>query len=41
LDPKAEEELSPSDAKLFDAFLFGGILGILTPRDSMFAMGMI
>lgn len=33
LDPKAEEELSPSDGKLFDAFLFGGILGILTARD--------
>jgi ribosome biogenesis SPOUT family RNA methylase Rps3 len=29
LDPKAEEELSLSDGKLFDAFLFGGILGIL------------
>lgn len=32
LDPKAEEELSPSDGKLFDAFLFGGILGMLTWR---------
>ena len=28
LDPKAEEELSPSDGNCFDAFLFGGILGI-------------
>lgn len=27
LDPAAEKELSPQDGNLFDAFLFGGILG--------------
>lgn len=27
LDPGASEELSPSDAQVFDTFLFGGILG--------------
>lgn len=27
LDPKAKEELQPSDASKFDVFLFGGILG--------------
>jgi ribosome biogenesis SPOUT family RNA methylase Rps3 len=27
LDPKAEKELEPVDGELFDAFLFGGILG--------------
>jgi ribosome biogenesis SPOUT family RNA methylase Rps3 len=29
LDPAAKQELSPSDAKHFDVFLFGGILGRL------------
>lgn len=29
LDPKAEKDLSPEDGELFDAFLFGGILGTL------------
>ena len=29
LDPAAKQELSPSDAELFDVFLFGGILGML------------
>ena len=28
LDPAAKQELSPSDAELFDVFLFGGILGM-------------
>jgi ribosome biogenesis SPOUT family RNA methylase Rps3 len=32
MDPKAERELSPEDGELFDAFLFGGILGELQPR---------
>ena len=27
LDPAAKSELSPIDAKMFDVFLFGGILG--------------
>jgi ribosome biogenesis SPOUT family RNA methylase Rps3 len=27
LDPKATQELAPTDAELFDACLFGGILG--------------
>lgn len=27
LDPKAEKDLSPEDGAMFDAFLFGGILG--------------
>lgn len=27
LDPAAKQELDPSDAKTFDVFLFGGILG--------------
>ncbi len=27
LDPGAQQELSPSDAQVFDVFLFGGILG--------------
>jgi len=40
LDPKAEEELSPSDGNCFDAFLFGGILGILSPRGARSAVGM-
>ncbi|CAZ79330.1 unnamed protein product [Tuber melanosporum] len=26
LDPRAEKELSPADAEVFDAFIFGGIL---------------
>ena len=33
LDPQAEQELAPSDAKDFDVFLFGGILGDDPPRD--------
>ncbi|EME44634.1 hypothetical protein DOTSEDRAFT_88720 [Dothistroma septosporum NZE10] len=33
LDPKAEKDLSPDDGELFDAFLFGGILGDDPPRD--------
>ncbi|KAM3420483.1 hypothetical protein BST61_g3752 [Cercospora zeina] len=33
LDPKAEKDLSPEDGLLFDAFLFGGILGDDPPRD--------
>jgi len=41
LDPKAEKELSPSDGKLFDAFLFGGILGILTRYDPISSVDMI
>jgi len=32
LDPKAEKDIGPEDAKLFDAFLFGGILGDDPPR---------
>ena len=28
LDPAAKDELSPADAKKFDVFLFGGILGV-------------
>lgn len=33
LDPSATEELTPEDAKKFDYFLFGGILGDHPPRD--------
>ncbi|KAF1811118.1 DUF431-domain-containing protein [Eremomyces bilateralis CBS 781.70] len=33
LDPKAEKELEPKDGEVFDAFLFGGILGDDPPRD--------
>ncbi|TKX23031.1 protein arginine N-methyltransferase-4 [Elsinoe australis] len=33
LDPAAKTELAPSDAELFDVFLFGGILGDDPPRD--------
>ncbi|KAK4496243.1 hypothetical protein PRZ48_012223 [Zasmidium cellare] len=33
LDPKAEKDLSPEDGELFEAFLFGGILGDDPPRD--------
>ncbi|EMC97514.1 hypothetical protein BAUCODRAFT_23790 [Baudoinia panamericana UAMH 10762] len=32
LDPKAEKDISPEDGDLFDAFLFGGILGDDPPR---------
>lgn len=30
LDPAAAKDLSPEDGETFDAFLFGGILGILS-----------
>lgn len=30
LDPAASKELAPEDAEVFDVFLFGGILGMLT-----------
>lgn len=33
LDPSAEQDLAPSDAKTFKYFLFGGILGDHPPRD--------
>ncbi|KAF2840542.1 DUF431-domain-containing protein [Patellaria atrata CBS 101060] len=33
LDPAASKELSPEDGDLFQAFLFGGILGDDPPRD--------
>ncbi|SZF01905.1 unnamed protein product [Blumeria hordei] len=33
LDPRAPNELTPADDKLFDVFLFGGILGDDPPRD--------
>ncbi|KAK5085979.1 hypothetical protein LTR05_005269 [Lithohypha guttulata] len=33
LDPAAKQELEPADAKNFDVFLFGGILGDDPPRD--------
>ena len=33
LDPKAQQELAPSDSEIFEAFLFGGILGDDPPRD--------
>ncbi|RYP61660.1 hypothetical protein DL770_009739 [Monosporascus sp. CRB-9-2] len=33
LDPQAERDLCPEDAKAFGAFLFGGILGDDPPRD--------
>ncbi|RPB07823.1 DUF431-domain-containing protein [Morchella conica CCBAS932] len=33
LDPRAEKELSPGDAEVFDWFVFGGILGDDPPRD--------
>ena len=32
LDPKAERDLSPEDGEVFEAFLFGGILGDDPPR---------
>ena len=33
LDPKAAKDLSPDDGDIFDAFLFGGILGVyISPR---------
>lgn len=31
LDPAAAKDLSPEDAEMFDAFLFGGILGMHAP----------
>lgn len=33
LDPKAQTALAPEDGKIFDHFLFGGILGDDPPRD--------
>ncbi|KAI4233593.1 MAG: hypothetical protein LQ352_008241 [Teloschistes flavicans] len=33
LDPAAKDELNPTDADVFDVFLFGGILGDDPPRD--------
>ncbi|EME84789.1 uncharacterized protein MYCFIDRAFT_112257, partial [Pseudocercospora fijiensis CIRAD86] len=33
LDPKADQDINPQDAHLFDGFLFGGILGDDPPRD--------
>lgn len=33
LDPKAQTVLAPEDGKIFDHFLFGGILGDDPPRD--------
>ncbi|KAJ8588056.1 DUF431-domain-containing protein [Rhizopogon salebrosus TDB-379] len=33
LDPKAKTVLAPEDCKMFDYFLFGGILGDDPPRD--------
>lgn len=33
LDPRAEKELAPEDAEVFDLFLYGGILGDDPPRD--------
>ncbi|KAI8633986.1 SAM-dependent RNA methyltransferase [Xylariaceae sp. FL1651] len=33
LDPRAEKDISPEDAGVFDVFLFGGILGDDPPRD--------
>lgn len=33
LDPKAEQDLGPSDGQRFSVFLFGGILGDDPPRD--------
>ncbi|RYO96665.1 hypothetical protein DL765_011527 [Monosporascus sp. GIB2] len=33
LDPQAERDLCPEDAQVFEAFLFGGILGDDPPRD--------
>lgn len=35
LDPQAEKELSPADAEVFDAFVFGGILGALLDSFSL------
>tara|TARA_R110002060_G_scaffold36995_1_gene48004 strand:+ start:1500 stop:1847 length:348 start_codon:yes stop_codon:yes gene_type:complete len=31
LDPSATKELSPKDGEIFDVFLFGGILGEISP----------
>ncbi|KAI0399823.1 DUF431-domain-containing protein [Xylaria palmicola] len=33
LDPRADKDINPDDAALFDTFLFGGILGDDPPRD--------
>jgi ribosome biogenesis SPOUT family RNA methylase Rps3 len=33
LDPHATKDLSPEDGRIFDVFLFGGILGDDPPRD--------
>ncbi|KAL8635063.1 MAG: hypothetical protein Q9228_007409 [Teloschistes exilis] len=33
LDPAAKDELNPTDADVFDVFVFGGILGDDPPRD--------
>ncbi|KAI5867116.1 DUF431-domain-containing protein [Durotheca rogersii] len=33
LDPQAQKDLDPDDKRLFDVFLFGGILGDDPPRD--------
>ncbi|KAI2467018.1 DUF431-domain-containing protein [Annulohypoxylon bovei var. microspora] len=33
LDPQAEDDLNPDDKRMFDVFLFGGILGDDPPRD--------
>lgn len=38
LDMRAKEALTPSDASLFDAVLFGGILGDHPPRDRTSAL---
>ena len=37
LDPKAEKDISPEDADVFEAFLFGGILGDEPPRGNFFS----
>jgi ribosome biogenesis SPOUT family RNA methylase Rps3 len=34
LDPSAAKDLSPEDGETFDAFLFGGILGMLVKIDA-------
>lgn len=38
LDPKAEKDLSPEDGELFDAFLFGGILGMYRTRTVLLSL---
>ena len=35
LDPAAKDDLSPDDGKVFDVFLFGGILGDDPPRGEL------